>query len=122
MRSFQKISESEMEVMRVIWASGGPVTSAQLQSALGAEKAWKATTLLTFLARLCEKGLLTAKRDGKSNVYCPLVTEKEYKRAETRTFLNEVHQGSLKSFIAALADEELSREELAELKEWFEQK
>lgn len=122
MSQFQKMSDSEMEVMRIIWASGGPVTSAQIQSVLGTKKGWKATTLLTFLSRLCEKGLLKIQKDGKSNIYCPRISETEYKRAETRAFLNNVHQGSLKSFVAALADEDLTREELDELKEWFEQK
>ena len=120
---FQRVSGSEMEIMQAVWALSPngetPVTSAQLQAQLS-ERQWKATTVLTFLSRLCDKGLLAASKRGKSNLYTPLLTEEEYRRLETRAFLDEVHGGSLRSFIAALADDDLSGEELDELKEWFE--
>lgn len=116
----QQISGSEMEVMQVVWSSDGPVTSAQIQEALAARN-WKATTVLTFLARLCEKGFLRAEKQGKANLYTPCLSEGDYRRQETRAFLDEVHHGSVKSFIAALADAELSPDDLHELKKWFEQ-
>lgn len=122
---FQRISESEMEIMRLIWSlnaqSGGPITSAEVQACLSRQKQWKATTILTFLSRLCEKGLLASEKRGKANFYTPLLSEEEYKGLETRAFLAEVHGGSLRSFIAALAnDEGLDSNDLAELKDWFE--
>lgn len=122
---FQRVSGSEMEIMQAVWALSPdgktPVTSAQLQTQLSSRQ-WKATTVLTFLSRLCDKGLLEASRQGKSNLYTPLLTEEEYRRLETRAFLDEVHGGSLRSFIAALADEDLSGEELDELRDWFEKR
>lgn len=116
----QRISESEMEVMQVIWEAAAPVTSAQIQAALGEKRQWKATTLLTFLARLCEKGILQAERQGKANAWSALISREEYRRMETMAFLKEVHHGSLKSFVAALNASELRPEELQELREWFQ--
>jgi len=121
MRRLQKMSDSEKEVMRFVWAAGGSVSSARLLDDLKAiNKAWKPNTVLTFLARLVEKGILTAVRHGRSNEYIPLITENEYIQFETRSFLDSVHEGSVKSFITALYEgNDLTSEEITELKEWF---
>ena len=117
----QKMSEAEMEIMELIWRLPVPCTSAEIQKELPAEKNWKPTTLLTFLSRLTEKGLLTVEKLGKQNFYSPLVTREEYLAAETRSFLDERHGGSLKSFIAALnSGERLSEGEIDELRRWLE--
>ncbi len=119
MKPAQKMSESEMEVMRAVWAFEGPVTSAQVQESLG-ERGWKPTTVLTFLSRLAEKGLLRTEKRGKSNRYTPLLSEQEYKEWETRSFLEEVHGGSLRSFFAALSGgDELTGSDIEELKQWL---
>ena len=117
------ISDAEMEVMQIIWKKGEPVTSTELQTVLEASgKEWKINTILTFLARLTEKGILSAERKGRSNQYTALISEEEYKHYETLSFLNTVHGGSVKNFMAALFDvDELSREDISELREWFEE-
>jgi len=118
-----KISEAEREVMQIIWASGNPMTSAEILELMPPEREVKITTLLTFLTRLNEKGLLSYERKGKKNYYIPLITEKEYKKFESKSFLSNIHGGSIKSFIAALCDDgEISREEIEELKRWLSQR
>lgn len=119
----QKMSEAEMEVMKAIWTLGGEVTSGELQKAL--DKDWKPTTILTFLARLVEKGILTVKKGGKgkANIYTALVSENGYKNFETQSFLKSVHKGSVKNFIATLYEgNNISQNEINELKEWFSKK
>ncbi|MCI8601197.1 MAG: BlaI/MecI/CopY family transcriptional regulator [Oscillospiraceae bacterium] len=116
----QKISDAELEVMEAVWQLPDPCTSAQLQTALS-KKNWKQTTLLTFLTRLTEKGLLTTKKQGKQNLYSPALSREGYLARETRSFLAGLHGGSLRSFIAALnAGEKLQEEELDELRSWLE--
>ncbi len=124
MGKLQKMSDAEKEVMRFVWAAGASISSAKLLDDLKAvNKEWKPNTVLTFLARLIEKGVLTSIRHGRSNEYIPLVTKSEYKQFETRSFLNAVHDGSVKSFITALYENnDLTATEITELKEWFSQK
>ena len=121
MKKFQKMSESEKEVMRFVWASGDSVSSAKLLEDLKTiNKEWKSNTVLTFLARLIDKGILTSVRHGRVNEYIPLITENEYIQFETRSFLNSVHDGSVKSFIAALYNgNDLTEGEIKELQTWF---
>lgn len=121
MKKLQRMSDAEREVMHFVWASGNSISSAALIAALKtANKDWKPNTVLTFLARLVEKGFLTTVRHGRANEYIPLVSKAEYKRYETRSFLNSVHGGAVKSLVAALCDGDgLTAQDLAELRAWF---
>lgn len=115
-----KISESEMEVMKIIWGKKGEaVTTAYILDSL--KTPWKHTTVLTFLKRLCDKGVLRCERIGKANLYSPLISEREYKNAQTKEFMSELHSGSVKNFLTALyGDKRPTKDEINEIKEWFE--
>ena len=59
------IGEAELEIMKVVWKSDEPIGSTAIGKAVE-EKGWKRTTIATFLARLVEKGALSAERRGKA--------------------------------------------------------
>lgn len=123
MKKFQQLSETEMEVMQVIWDAGRPVTSAELLAIFAEQKKreWKGQTISTFLARLVEKGVLEASQQkGRTKQYLPRVTPEEYRRNEARGILDLMYKGSVKNFLAALYEgESSSKQELEELKSWF---
>ncbi|MGE7825710.1 BlaI/MecI/CopY family transcriptional regulator [Paenibacillus sp. NPDC093718] len=124
MNQVQKLSDTEMELMEVIWECTPPVTSTELL-ALFAQRGreWKAQTISTFLSRLVDKGALTATRDGRTNKYTPRISPEDYKLMETQHVLDGLYQGSVKNLISALYDgEKLSDEDIVELKQWFSQK
>ncbi len=115
-----KISESEMEIMKIIWDKGTAVTTADIFEKLATPK--KQTTVLTFLKRLADKGVLHVRREGKTNFYTPIISEKTYKKQRTDEFLNEMYSGSVKNFLAALYDDEKPDEkDMDEIKKWFEE-
>ncbi|BBI30975.1 BlaI/MecI/CopY family transcriptional regulator [Cohnella abietis] len=119
MKNLGRLSETEMEVMEVIWELATSVTVNQLLD-IFKTKGWKTSTLSTILNRLIEKGFLTKSLNGKVNYYDPALTLSEYKKSETQSFLSRLYNGKAKNFIAALVDEdELSKDDIAELKEWF---
>jgi predicted transcriptional regulator len=124
MNKLQRMSDAEREVMQLIWAAGSTMTSTRLLEELKASGSeWKTSTVLTFLARLVEKGILTAVKNGRSNDYMPRVSESEYRRFETQMFLEHVHDGSVKSLIAALYESgDMTVQEIEELKSWFAEK
>lgn len=121
MKHVQKLSDTEMELMEVIWECDPPVTSTELLRIFaGRGKEWKAQTISTFLSRLIDKGVLEATRDGRTNKYVPVLLPKDYKLAEAQHVLDGLYQGSVKNLIAALYDgDKLSDEDIAELKQWF---
>ncbi|MCI9355220.1 MAG: BlaI/MecI/CopY family transcriptional regulator [Firmicutes bacterium] len=118
----QKISEAEMELMKIIWNYKNPLTSKQIISFIPNNQ-WKNTTVLTLLSRLIEKGFLKAERQGRNYLYSYVISHKEYKKLCSKNFINEFYQGSIKNFFATLyADNEISQEDLKELREMLNKK
>ena len=81
---------------------------------------WAANTINTYLARLAEKGFVAVRREGKSNLYTPLVGRDEYQAFDSRAVLDRLY-GSPRNFVAALAREGMGRDELEELQALLDQ-
>jgi len=114
------ISESELEIMKVIWKAKKPITSLDIGKEVEG-KSWKKTTIATFLTRLLEKGALTAEKKGKLYYYTPLITEKEYKKSQTKSLIKSLYNGSAKEFaLAFFRDQQLSQEDIKELRAIFD--
>ena len=119
MKNLGKLSETEMEVMQEIWKMKETVTVAQLMYVFKS-KDWKTSTLSTILKRLINKGFLTKSMDGKVNLYYSTISLDEYRKYESVEFINRLYDGNIKSFIAAIVDDEgLSKNDIDELKIWF---
>lgn len=118
----QKLPDSELEIMLIIWEADQNVNSEYIMEKLSGVKSWKRSTLLNLLTRLCDRGYLECKKDGKINFYTPLISEKEYLDAESKNFFARLHKNSLKSLIASLYDSKsVSKEDLEELKEFIKE-
>ena len=104
MSKIQRVSDAEKQIMEFIWASSHPVTTREIIANLPEDNTWKQSTVITFLARLMEKGLLKATRISKANYYEPCLTEQEYRNLETKQFINDVHKGSLWGFLSTLCE------------------
>ena len=81
---------------------------------------WAANTINTYLARLADKGFVAVRREGKSNLYTPLVGRDEYQAFDSRAVLDRLY-GSPRNFVAALAREGMGRDELEELQALLDQ-
>ena len=87
------IGEAELEIMKVVWKASEPIGSTAIGKAVE-EKGWKRTTIATFLARLVEKGALSAERRGKAWYYTPILTAKEYKKSQVKSLIKNLFDGS----------------------------
>ena len=122
MDQIKRLPESELDIMMIIWEAGKSVTSAYIMEKLPKERKWANTTVLNFLARLVDRGFLEIAKQGRVNFYSPLIDENDYLQQESKSFLEKMHMGSLKSFVAALYDgSAISREELEDLKRYVEE-
>lgn len=114
------ITDAEMEIMQIIWASGAPVTSKELQARLSRKKL---STIVTLAGRLIDKGILKSVKIGRTHAheYSACLSEAEYRRRQTKDFVASVHKGSAKSLLSALFQEEgLTKEEVEELRRFLE--
>ena len=117
----RRLPDAELEVMQIVWRAGEPVTSGYVQE--HAAQDWKPTSVLTFLSRLCGKGFLRREKQGRQNLYAPLVAEEDYLREESASFLRRVHRGSFRNLIASLADAgALAEEDIDELRAFLEER
>ena len=103
--------------MGLIWKANRPITTRELLANLPENKNWKQSTVITFLARLIEKGILKATRISKANYYEPCMTEQEYLNFEVKQFVDDVHKGSILGFINTLCDTgDLTVEDIEDLR------
>ena len=119
----KKLSETEYEIMEVLWNSEVPMSASQILSyfAEHRNKEWKAQTLATFLSRLTQKGLLTSNREGRVPYYWPNKTCEEYQKSNAQRILDTLYGGSIKNFFAALYGEsQMSEEDREALKQWLD--
>lgn len=115
-----RLSDAELYLMSFFWAHGS-LKSDEL-AVMTTEKGWKTTTLLTFLSRLAAKGMLEVTKQGKSNLYSPLVSRQQYSHQENVNFINEIYGGSTQDFLAAMVTGRMiSKDELEDLSRWLEE-
>jgi len=118
-----RLPDAELEVMKVIWKNGGETTSSQITEKLEGKKDWAVTTILNFLIRLVNRGFLTVRKNGKTNIYTPAVSEKEYLENESKSFLEKLYDNSLQNLVASLYNgKSISATDLEELKRYIDEK
>ena len=117
MKRTPRISDTEWEIMRIIWAQH-PITAADVIARLiAADPSWHPKTARTLLARLVEKEALDYEERGRVYVYEPRVTEAECVAAASGSFVERVFGGSLKPMLAHFIEQkQLTRAELDELR------
>lgn len=117
-----KISDSEWEVMKVLWKKS-PLTASEIIEILKEYTSWNPKTIHTLISRLVNKNAIKVKKDAPFYLYCPNVSENDCKKEETRSFIKKVYDGSIHLLISNfIKDEKLSKQEIEELKHILDEK
>ena len=119
----RRLAEAEWEVMDGVWRFNRRVTVRDVLNHLypKGEKAY--TTVQTIMNILTEKGVLDREKIGPVNVYRPSVSREDVARAETRTLVSRMFEGSFGALATYLVDSgELSQKELDELRALIEER
>ena len=115
----EKISASELEVMKLLWRAEDALPVTEIRESLQRQKGWEPATIKTLVARLVSKG---AVRQEKRNVfyYSPLISEKEYNAWATGDLISRLYNGSARDLVAALVRSDgLTKEDVEELRAMF---
>ena len=117
MKRKPRISETEWEIMKVVWAQA-PCPAGEIIEALRqADPSWHPRTAKAFLNRLVKKKALGFSKEGRAYVYRPLVRREECVDAASQSFLERVFGGSLKPMLAHFVErDKLSPDEIRELR------
>ena len=116
-KNFMKnISESELEVMQVLWKNGES-TSLEIIKEVTKKKEWKNNTIMTLVSRLANKEFIQVIRNkGDLLLYKPTVSEYDYKSKETNNFIEKLYEGSINNMLVSFAKaKKLSKKDLEDL-------
>ena len=87
------LPDSELEVMRVLWARG-KATARQVWTDLHAEGSeWTYATVNTLLQRLEAKGLAGADKSQMTYVYSPKVTRAQVVKRRVKQLVDKLYDG-----------------------------
>jgi BlaI family penicillinase repressor len=123
MKKTPRISETEWEIMKVVWAQAPCAADQIIELLTRADSTWHPKTVKAFLNRLVKKRVLGFRKEGRAYLYRPLVRESECVAAASESFLDRVFGGSLKPMLAHFVERrKLSTAEIKELKELLEER
>lgn len=116
MTNIPRISESEWEVMKVIWGKN-PSSASEIIKVLQDKTDWKPKTVKSLISRLLKKKVIGFNEDGRVYYYYPLVDEKECIREESNSFIQRVYNGAARTMLLNfIQDNKLTDEDLEDLK------
>lgn len=114
-----KISEAELEVMRILWREKEAVSFRAIRTELSDEMGWEKSTIATLLRRLLKKGAISI-QEKEIHYYMPNITKEDYITIKKKNLIDKLYDGSTKNFVAALCQNgELTEADIDELKMYF---
>ena len=96
----------ELEILKILWRDGeSPVR--RVRDALAPVRDSAYTSVMTTMNIMRRKGYLKRRRNGKSFLYSPLVSEEATSRGMLNDLVERVFDGSALGLVAALMSGEL---------------
>ncbi|MEC5306449.1 BlaI/MecI/CopY family transcriptional regulator [Bacillus thuringiensis] len=124
MNQLPKVSEAELEVMKVFWNTKPPLTAKDVIEQLEKQNDWSPKTIRTLLNRLVQKNAISCNQENKRMyTYTPLISQEDYLEEETQSFLKRFYGAALKPLLVNfIKEEKLSSEDIHELKQILDNK
>ncbi len=112
-----KLSDAEWTVMQAVWEHS-PASARDVLERIEGDTSWAYTTVKTMLARLVDKGALAERKRANTNLYEPLVTQRDARRRALRSLVERAFDGTFGSLMQHLiVEEKLSRKDRDKLTE-----
>ena len=122
----KRLGDAELEIMQIIWEScekePAPVTAGQILEKLQTHRKWPLSTLMTALNRMVEKGFLSCDKQGRNNLFAPLISREEYQAGENQSFLQKLYGNSFRKMVASFYDSQVINErDIQELRHFLDE-
>ena len=75
-KTYQRLPESELDIMLVLWNNTPPMTRPEIEKVINMKKKLASTTILSLLTRLENKNFVEVTKQGKMNLYTPMVSSR----------------------------------------------
>jgi predicted transcriptional regulator len=117
-----ELSPAELEVLRVLWDEGACTVRQVLDALAGRGRDWAYTTVLTFLSRMNQKGVVSSDKSGLAHVYRAALTRNRVRKERLRTLVDDLYDGAAGSLVLHLVkSQNLSREDIEALQQLIEE-
>ncbi len=114
-KSESKLTDTELEIMQVVWAIGGG-TVRHVHECLNQRRQLAYTTVMTMMNILEEKGHLTRTKEGRAYRYEPVRPKSQVISGMVDDFVGKVFEGSVRPLVLSLVkDRKLSEKDLEEI-------
>ena len=114
-----KISDAELEIMRILWREKRAVSFSDIRIELSDKMGWGKSTIATLLRKKKKKGAISI-QEREIHYYMPNITKEDYIMLKKKTLIDKLYEGSTKNFVAALCQNgELTEADIDELKMYF---
>jgi BlaI family penicillinase repressor len=95
------LTKSEWTVMSALWEKPHTTISGII-GAMGGQMDWKYNTYVTYITRMCEKGLIGYRQLGRDKFYYPLVKQEECILAESKSILEKMNGKAAKALLVCM--------------------
>ena len=113
-KTYQRLPESELDIMLVLWNGTPPMTRPEIEKVINTKK--------NLAPRLEAKNFVEVTKQGKMNLYTPLVSQTDYQAHESRSVLEKLYGNSLKKFVTSLYQgKKISSEEIQDLSDFLKE-
>lgn len=115
------ITDSELEIMQVLW-NKGDCGLTDIVSELDKVKPRNKNTVKTLIYRLVDKGSVKSKKSNTQGfTYSATITERKYLSKANTSFLSKLYKGNIeKLLLNFVEDKTVSKEELQKLVDMLE--
>ena len=114
--------QNDLQIMLVLWNNTPPMNRMEIEKVINTKKSLAPTTILSLLTRLEAKNFVEVTRQGKMNLYTPLVSQADYQAHESRSVLEKLYGNSLKKFVTSLYQgKKISSEEIQDLSDFLKE-
>ena len=118
----QRLPDSELDIMLALWQGNSKMSRSEIENIVNEKKVLAPTTILSLLSRLEKKKFVEITKQGKMNLYSPLISKIEYQHNESESVLEKLYGNSLKNFVASLYQgKTINPEEIKELNDYIQE-
>jgi BlaI family transcriptional regulator, penicillinase repressor len=118
----KRLTPLESQIMDCVWDLE-TATVREVQEGLHAEKPMAYNTVLTIMRILRDKGFLASRRDGRTDVYRPVVSREHMGKRSLNEVLDRFFAGSSQALVSQLlAADGLSAEEVKAIRREVDEK
>lgn len=117
-----QISESEFEIMKIIWEKY-PISTNEIVEQISKTTSWNARTIQTLITRLNKKGAVGYEKQGRLYVYSPLINKDEYIKNQSESFLKKFYNGAINKMVLNFINNDmLSEDDIKKLKDVLDER